>query len=311
VNFVPARHFTPCTKRTIDLIVIHDMEMPEKPDTAEACANFFAGAGAPQASAHFCVDNDSIVQCVKLMDIAWHAPGANHQGIGIEHAGYAKQSTGDWSDDFSEKMLSVSAALTADLCKQFNVPHAFVGAADLLKGVRGITTHGQVSQAWHQSDHTDPGPNFPMQHYIDLVTGTAGPAVIPQEVRPVVNAPIVSILTHSSWNGGYIEVGADGGIFGEGAPFLGSAGGTALNKPIVAAAVTPTGAGYWLAASDGGVFAFGDAAFHGSAGGTALNKPIVDIVGTPSGQGYILVASDGGVFTYGDAVYKGSVEYKG
>jgi hypothetical protein len=308
--FLQARWFTPCPVRAISLVVIHDMEMPEKGDTAEACAKMFSTTDR-KASAHFTVDTDSVVQCVRLMDVAWHAPGANHQGIGIEHAGYAAQTARDWADDYSEKMLHVSAALTADLCKQFNLPHAFVDEDGLLAGHRGFTTHYEVSRAWHLSDHTDPGVNFPMTHYLDLVHAAAGPTPIPQEVRPVVNAPVVSVLSHPSWNGGYAEVGSDGGVFSWAAPNFGSTGSTKLNSPIVAGAVTPSGQGYWLVASDGGVFSFGDAGFHGSMGGTALNKPVVGIVGTPSGQGYWLVGSDGGIFSFGDAAYRGSVEFRG
>jgi N-acetyl-anhydromuramyl-L-alanine amidase AmpD len=310
VPFLQAKYFTKSGKRAIDLIVIHDMEYPERLDGAENVAKFFQRGGS-EASAHYCVDGDSIVQCVRDMDIAWHAPGANHDGIGIEHAGYARQTAAEWADDYSEKMLQLSATLCAELCKTYNLPHAFVDVPGLLKGLRGFTTHNNVSKAFKKSTHTDPGPNFPFAHYLELVEQAAGPARIPQEARPVVNAPVVSILSHSSWNGGYIEVGADGGTFSWGAPNFGSAGGTPLNKPIVAACTTPSGQGYWLAASDGGVFGFGDAGFHGSMGGTALNKPVVDIISTPSGQGYWMVASDGGVFTFGDAQYKGSVDYRG
>ena len=52
----------------------------------------------------------------------------------------------------------------------------------------------------------------------------------------------------------------DGGIFSfGGAPFYGSTGSIALNKPIVGMAATPDGGGYWLVASDGGIFSYGDA----------------------------------------------------
>ena len=106
---------------------------------------------------------------------------------------------------------------------------------------------------------------------------------------------------------GYWFVGADGGIFSFGdAPFLGSTGGTKLNRPIVGMAATRSGRGYRLVASDGGIFAFGDAGFFGSTGSLALGAPIVAMATTPTGGGYWLVGSDGGVFAFGDAVFRGS-----
>src|SRR3982750_3889302 len=91
IPFVQARNFTRGRSNHIDVLVIHTMESPEKPDTAESVANWFAGSTAPQASAHYCIDANSVVQCVQDGDVAWHAPGANHNGIGFEHAGRAAQ----------------------------------------------------------------------------------------------------------------------------------------------------------------------------------------------------------------------------
>jgi len=316
IPFVQARWYTPSVRRVIDLIVIHDMEYPERLDSAEQVAQYFA-RGSAQASAHFNVDSDSVVQSVKLMDVAWAAPGANHNGVQIEHAGYARQTAADWADEYSEKMLHVSAALTADLCVKFKLPHAFVDAAGLLKGFRGFTTHAEVSKAWKKTTHTDPGPNFPMAHYLDLVKAAAGPAPIPQEVRAVVNAPVVGIMKHPSWDG-YIQIGADYGTFSHQAPNYGSAaGGVQENAPCVGGAVHPSGDGYWLVGADGGVFPFAKTPemagtmFHGSLGSTKLNKPIVGMISSATGDGYALTASDGGVFGFGDEDYEGSVEYKG
>lgn len=121
----------------------------------------------------------------------------------------------------------------------------------------------------------------------------------------VANSPFVAVLVHPS--GGYLQVGADGGIFAwndNDEPddtvsfFFGSTGGMQLNAPVVAACWSPTQMGYWLAAADGGVFNFGDAGFHGGMGGQRLNKPIVSIGGVPEG-GYILAAQDGGIFPFG------------
>jgi hypothetical protein len=107
---------------------------------------------------------------------------------------------------------------------------------------------------------------------------------------------------------GYRFVASDGGIFsyGAGAPFLGSMGGTPLNKPVVGMAVMPGGDGYYLVASDGGIFSFGSAQFYGSTGSMKLNAPIVGMAMTADGAGYWLVASDGGIFSYGDAQFYGS-----
>ncbi len=108
-------------------------------------------------------------------------------------------------------------------------------------------------------------------------------------------------------NSGYWLVAADGGIFSFGnAPFLGSTGNIALNKPIVGMTPTADRSGYRFVASDGGIFSFGNAGFFGSTGNVALNKPIVGMAATPGGKGYWLVASDGGIFAFGDAAFFGS-----
>jgi hypothetical protein len=121
------------------------------------------------------------------------------------------------------------------------------------------------------------------------------------EYQPfIMSAPIARV--------GYRFVASDGGVFayGGGAPFLGSMGGQALNKPVVGMAVMPAGDGYDFVASDGGIFTFGSAPFYGSTGSIHLNKPIVGMAMTADGAGYWLVASDGGVFSYGDAQFYGS-----
>jgi N-acetyl-anhydromuramyl-L-alanine amidase AmpD len=172
VTFMQARNFTAANRiaeKRIKHVVIHTMEAAEASTTAENVARWFAGANAPKASAHFCIDNDTIVQCVRLRDVAWHAPGANASGIGLEHAGYARQTREQWSDEYSERMLGLSAALAAALCVRFSIPVGFVDAEGLKRGEAGVTTHHEVSRAFKKSDHYDPGPNFPMDEYLAAV----------------------------------------------------------------------------------------------------------------------------------------------
>jgi len=307
--FIKARWFTATNGRQIDWIVVHDMEAPETAATAENVARMFATT-ARQASAHYNVDNDSIVQSVLDKDVAYHAPGANAKGIGIEHAGYASQRPENWDDAYSRAMLARSAVLVRELTTKYGIPVQFVDAAGLRAGKRGITTHAEVSKAWGKTDHTDPGPHFPMGAYLQAIRGTTPIDVPPQKEGVfVVNRPPVALMPHPQ---GYWEVTDDGGVFTFGqAPFFGSTGGIKLNSPIVDAVPTQDFGGYWLVAADGGVFAFGNAKFLGSAGGTALNKPIKSMAVSADGQGYYLMAEDGGIFGFGSARYLGRVEYSG
>jgi len=169
--FVQAKNYGKGRTSNINTIVIHTMEAAEKPDTAERVAQWFAGPSAPMASAHYCVDSDSVVQCVLELDTAFHAPGANQNGIGIAHAGYAKQTAEDWGDAYSQTMLRRSAELVAGICKRYGIPVRFIGVDELKAGTPGITTHHAVSLAFKKSTHTDPGASFPMDEYLAMVEG--------------------------------------------------------------------------------------------------------------------------------------------
>lgn len=183
-KYVEAAHHGGSRSGLLRLIVVHTMEAPEKGTTAEATAAYFAGRNAPMASAHLCVDNDSIVQCVRAGDVAWAAPGANSDGFQIEHAGYARQSTADWADPFSDQMLTWSALAAAEIvafCRLFGVeiPRRRLSAAELQAGRRGFAGHADVNAAYHKSSHTDPGPAFPWASYLGRVDWWLGHGPLP------------------------------------------------------------------------------------------------------------------------------------
>lgn len=175
--FIPAAHFTPANRphsAPIDLIVIHTMEAPEKPKTARNVATWFAGPSAPQASAHYCIDDQEVILCVLECDVAWHAPGVNSRGIGLEHAGYASQTPEEWSDDYSNAVLERSARLAAGLARRFRIPIVKLSVGELAAGGRGFIGHVDATNAFSGGrGHSDPGPSFPYERYLELVRNVA------------------------------------------------------------------------------------------------------------------------------------------
>ncbi len=176
--FTQAANFTPAGRTTATLIVIHTMEAPEKPGTARGVADWFGGkrGAAPKASAHFCVGPDEVIQCVRLDDVAWHAPGANRSGIGIEHTGFAAQTVEQWNDEGSNATLQRSARLCAELMRETNIAPGRLTPDQIKANMSGICGHIDVTHAFPDEGHghTDPGPNFPWDRYLALVAEELG-----------------------------------------------------------------------------------------------------------------------------------------
>ncbi len=178
--FVPAKYFTAFPRgqtRHPRVIVMHDMEAPEKGPTARTIADYFATLtetnpdGSPiKKSAHVCVDTTNIVQCVHDNDIAYAAPGANADGLQIEMAGFGAQSREAWLDEFGLAIVTNAANVAAQYCAKYGIPPVRLTNAQLAdKSQRGIVSHGQVSEVFKGSDHTDPGPNFPWPEFLARV----------------------------------------------------------------------------------------------------------------------------------------------
>jgi hypothetical protein len=173
IPFLQARYYHPGPRAKVDLVVIHTAEVAPVSTSAEALIQACARGGTnpdgtPRpASWHYAVDSDLITQSVKEADIAWHAPGANFSGIGIELA--TRSNTADWNDDYHTRMLLLASKIVSKICVTWGIPLKWVDTKGLLVKGRGITTHAAVSSAFKKSTHTDPGPHFPMESFIALV----------------------------------------------------------------------------------------------------------------------------------------------
>lgn len=174
-RFIAALNFQrvrPSAPRSIKWIVLHSTENSDRKGVAENVARWWAGETAdepPEVSAHYVVDADEVVQCVREEDVAWAAKGANAAGIQVELAGKAAQAAAEWDDDFSRRVLNRAAALVADICARRKIPVRLLGSSGLLMGLDGITTHHAVNEAFKRGDHYDPGPNFPLNAFIEQV----------------------------------------------------------------------------------------------------------------------------------------------
>lgn len=159
--FLQARNYHRGRVRPVRLIVWHSMEMAEGANTAEACAQMFHTT-TRDASAHICVDTNTVVECVKPGDTAWAAPGANADGYQIELNGFAAQSSNAWTDAASDATIKNACAAVAPIMRDFGIPVKWLTDDELRGGkVKGMSTHAQVSRVFKLSTHWDPGPNFP------------------------------------------------------------------------------------------------------------------------------------------------------
>jgi hypothetical protein len=227
VPFVQAKFYTPVGGRRVIWLVLHDMQAPEKGDTAEAVANYFATMDVPRASgasAHECIDDNSVVLCVRDGDVAWAAPDANSLGYHFEMAGYATQSTNEWLDAYGHDMLAIAAQRVRAKADEKGIPIVFRRAADLKAGLPGITTHYEVSQAFGGT-HWDPGPGFPIDYFISLVLGqpSAVPASTPRPKGLAVYDPPLQVRAFLARPaGGAWVLFPDGGVGALGAPDRGN-----------------------------------------------------------------------------------------
>lgn len=156
-------------------IVVHDMEASETRTRAENTANYFATLpDGRSVSSHYCVDNDSVVQCVKLADTAYtvgNRPG-NYRGINWEFSGFASQTREQWLDQFGVDMFAQAAPyIRADAVK-YDIPLVRRTVDELKAKLPGVTSHNDLRLAFGGTTHTDPGPNFPWDYFMELLNQT-------------------------------------------------------------------------------------------------------------------------------------------
>lgn len=152
----------------VDRLVIHGTVSRLVPGGARSTAEYFRSS-ASGGLAHWVGDAGEVIQCCREDIVAWHAP-PNYKSVGFEFVDPQGGPDRRWGDKDHSAELSLLAKCMAESAQRWKVPIAYLTVPSLLAGNRGITTHFNVSQAWHQSDHVDPGPGFPIAMFMGLVS---------------------------------------------------------------------------------------------------------------------------------------------
>jgi len=186
MKFIQAAHHSSGSNLPPTRVVIHatcpELGFPKASAKGRAVstARYFQSS-ASGGSAHYIVDIGETVQCLGENVIAWHAP-PNARSLGIEICADGGSATSfrnpnvryrrtQWLSPQVWPAVLRAAALTRQACSKYGIPVTKLSAADLRAGKRGICGHVDVSNAFHQSDHDDPGPDFPWPEFIAAVKG--------------------------------------------------------------------------------------------------------------------------------------------
>lgn len=152
----PPRHHGPATNKPIHLITLHSTVSPCQVGQARATAHYFQETDR-DASAHYIVDPGEVIQATLDSVVAFHAP-PNGGTLGVEMCDMPDaKSARRWRDKAHRQMFGRATRLVAELCLAYEVPPYYRSARALRQGKRGVTTHAQVSLAFGQTNHWDPG----------------------------------------------------------------------------------------------------------------------------------------------------------
>jgi N-acetyl-anhydromuramyl-L-alanine amidase AmpD len=227
----------------IKMIIIHTCE-----GSYSSCWSWLTNS-ASGVSAHYVVNESGseISQLVREVDRGWHVGATyscslnsnqecglngvsvNHFSVGIEHGGYASQTS------FPAGQIDASAKLSCDIARDRSIP----------RDSYHIVAHGRLQPA----TRTDPGPNWPWSSYLSKINSYCGSSAI----------TIDSNQANNDTSKGYIEVSANWASSSNVAGYYGSgyyaASTAAVSDPAtfwfyLPAAGTKTIDAWWTAATD-------------------------------------------------------------
>lgn len=156
-------------------VVIHntsnDASAPDEADYAKVRTD---GTGS-----HYYADKVQVLQSTDTDRCVGHVGSdeGNERGLSYEITGFNSWTREQWLANVAWDDL---AAVIARDCLHFDIPARLLTIAQMQSftpSVKGFVTHDMCRRAWGETTHTDPGPNFPMDHLLGLVKKIIGGTV--------------------------------------------------------------------------------------------------------------------------------------
>ncbi|HEX2076871.1 MAG TPA: N-acetylmuramoyl-L-alanine amidase [Longimicrobium sp.] len=180
----------------VQMVIIHTCE-----GSYTSCWSWLTNTQA-QASAHYVVNESGseISQLVREASRAWHIAAtydcnlnsgvkcnlngysSNHFTVGIEHGGYASQSS------FPVGQIDASARLSCDISRAYGIP----------RDRYHYVAHGQLQPY----NRTDPGPNWPWTDYLNRINshcGTSTTGIVVDNNNANNNGSVASFSASTNW----------------------------------------------------------------------------------------------------------------
>lgn len=162
--------------RSIKWLVIHTFESPRESGVAALRARVAWQEADASGSYHKLYAADGTSCRTNDIDyISWSAmPTGNRYGVHYSTLAYASDSRATWLAYGAQ--LHAMAKDVAYEARLLGIPLIKIDGGQVRAGARGICGHGDISVAFRESDHTDPGRNFPWDVFMQLVRQYAGVA---------------------------------------------------------------------------------------------------------------------------------------
>lgn len=121
--------------------------------------------------AHYFIDNIEVLQSTDTDWCVGHVGSTegNTRGISYEITGVNGWTREQWMANVAWDKL---AAVIARDCAKYGIPVRLLTVDEMQtfnSSTKGFVTHNLCRLAWGDTTHTDPGPNFPMDHLLALV----------------------------------------------------------------------------------------------------------------------------------------------